>query len=605
MATKLKKMKLTSVDLVRAGANQEADICLFKSAEEREKDVEAAQDQHREEVSGYHDALMASVRSIQEDKDLDEETRQDMLQETWEQYCSAMAEALGFEFEDEDLEAEGEEVTVEKEPEDRYDGLEEVPDFDEIEEVEKYNHNHGPDGKFAPSGGGGGGMNAKVKDLMSQKFGAYEVPKLVDQMKVGDRVRVRNHKKNEDYEFEKLSDKNTISAFQNVNGKNHMASPDHVKGWVLDDVLNGGTPTFVEKGLDTIVEVEKFNPFHDALGRFANKNGFKTYSANPKVRVAQPSIIRSAQAGHGKTMNVHAESKGENIGQNYDWLQTGQKPAGAVSTPPKPQKPKPPKPQPKTDPNTKTPTPVEGRDLVAELGADAVKKMTIDEILQAQGYDGLPRIADSESSFANTLAENGNVCVRSWDGAGDPTDVPTMQAYDTDLKHGDFYTKCEGGNALGRGMYAALSTADGKGRIDYESAFNESRLYGPWHVNMTIDKSAKLISLDDARDLAQQKGFNSDNWADKDIGGEDIGAFAAAMGYDGVIGWPGKTGTLEDNIKTIHMSGTYVNLVNRTKVTVYDSSGFKNEGDLRQTTGMVDSQNGCINVNAIQGNPLF
>lgn len=31
MATKLKKMKLTSVDLVRAGANQEADICLFKS----------------------------------------------------------------------------------------------------------------------------------------------------------------------------------------------------------------------------------------------------------------------------------------------------------------------------------------------------------------------------------------------------------------------------------------------------------------------------------------------------------------------------------------------------------------------------------------------
>lgn len=31
MATKLQKMKLTSVDLVRAGANQEADICLFKS----------------------------------------------------------------------------------------------------------------------------------------------------------------------------------------------------------------------------------------------------------------------------------------------------------------------------------------------------------------------------------------------------------------------------------------------------------------------------------------------------------------------------------------------------------------------------------------------
>ena len=28
---------------------------------------------------------------------------------------------------------------------------------------------------------------------------------------------------------------------------------------------------------DEIVEVQKFNPFHDALGRFASANGFKTY----------------------------------------------------------------------------------------------------------------------------------------------------------------------------------------------------------------------------------------------------------------------------------------------------------------------------------------
>ena len=30
MATKLKNMRLTSVDLVKRGANQEADICLYK-----------------------------------------------------------------------------------------------------------------------------------------------------------------------------------------------------------------------------------------------------------------------------------------------------------------------------------------------------------------------------------------------------------------------------------------------------------------------------------------------------------------------------------------------------------------------------------------------
>lgn len=32
MTTKLKNLRLTSVDLVGAGANQEADICLYKSA---------------------------------------------------------------------------------------------------------------------------------------------------------------------------------------------------------------------------------------------------------------------------------------------------------------------------------------------------------------------------------------------------------------------------------------------------------------------------------------------------------------------------------------------------------------------------------------------
>ena len=33
MKTLLKNLRLTSVDLVRAGANQQADICLFKSAD--------------------------------------------------------------------------------------------------------------------------------------------------------------------------------------------------------------------------------------------------------------------------------------------------------------------------------------------------------------------------------------------------------------------------------------------------------------------------------------------------------------------------------------------------------------------------------------------
>lgn len=50
MATKLKNMELTSVDLVKAGANQEASICIFKSldgeAKKEPEDVEK-NDQNR------------------------------------------------------------------------------------------------------------------------------------------------------------------------------------------------------------------------------------------------------------------------------------------------------------------------------------------------------------------------------------------------------------------------------------------------------------------------------------------------------------------------------------------------------------------------------
>lgn len=81
----------------------------------------------------------------------------------------------------------------------------------------------------------------------------------------------------------------------------------------------------VEKGVDEIEVVEKFNPFHDAAGRFASSNGFKTYSANPNTRAGAMAIARSAAAGHGSTANVHSQSYGENITQNAQWIGRGAK----------------------------------------------------------------------------------------------------------------------------------------------------------------------------------------------------------------------------------------------------------------------------------------
>lgn len=79
----------------------------------------------------------------------------------------------------------------------------------------------------------------------------------------------------------------------------------------------------VEKNIDEITEVQKFNPFHDSMGKFSSSNGFKTYSANPNTRAGAMAIARSAAAGHGNTMNVHRESYGENIRQNANWLGQG------------------------------------------------------------------------------------------------------------------------------------------------------------------------------------------------------------------------------------------------------------------------------------------
>lgn len=84
--------------------------------------------------------------------------------------------------------------------------------------------------------------------------------------------------------------------------------------------------TEVNKSIDEIEHIEKFNPFHDAQGKFSSSNGMASYSANPKTKAGQMAIARSTAAGYGAVMNVHRESKGENIRQNDNWVRSGQKP---------------------------------------------------------------------------------------------------------------------------------------------------------------------------------------------------------------------------------------------------------------------------------------
>lgn len=156
MATKLKKMRLTSVDLVRAGANQEADICLYKSADpaeptekptEEEKNIfkrflnwlhEDAAEAENEPVEGiekadepeypadiYKSAITESIQSIVADDRLSLDEKNAMIEKSISQYHDSMAGLFAME---EELEkSEREEFLFEDlEKSDRYDDIEEI-----------------------------------------------------------------------------------------------------------------------------------------------------------------------------------------------------------------------------------------------------------------------------------------------------------------------------------------------------------------------------------------------------------------------------------------------------------------------------------------------
>ena len=123
MATKLRKMKLTSVDLVRAGANQEADICLYKSADPpeaaerpsegeknifkrfihwlRENPTEGESEPHSHVEKGdnspdleyiYKSALAESLYSIMHDDSLTDIEKKKMTEESMRQYDDKIRE---------------------------------------------------------------------------------------------------------------------------------------------------------------------------------------------------------------------------------------------------------------------------------------------------------------------------------------------------------------------------------------------------------------------------------------------------------------------------------------------------------------------------------
>ena len=295
MATKLKNMRLTSVDLVRNGANQEADICLFKSADPteapeqptteeknifkrflnwlRENPTEAEHgpenpvakaDEQPYLVDVYKSAITESIQSIAADDSLSAAEKNDMIAKSLDEYHEAMLGLFGFEPEEEWSLQKGDDMSYLFEDLEKSDYEEEEEDDgewdddleDEAEEVEKFNPNHDSLGRFA-SGGGGGSMPSKVvAPTWSSLVG-----------------KIKEH----GYEMDSADAAHpTKSATLYRDGDEYSATITRYSNGeyelVSDNIRQVGKSSEIDV-VEEVETVEKFNPNHGADGRFTTANG--------------------------------------------------------------------------------------------------------------------------------------------------------------------------------------------------------------------------------------------------------------------------------------------------------------------------------------------
>lgn len=313
--------------------------------------------------------------------------------------------------------------------------------------------------------------------------------------------------------------------------------------------------------------------------------------------------MRAHQAGHGRVLNVHHESKGESITQNANWLQTGQKPAvpAAVSRQryqqrklrqqqqaqqqqqnqqQQQQKPHPQqqKPQPQSQTTSagvssgKAANAVNGKDLSGKFQFNRNSTdYAIEQVIKAQGFDGKPTLTSDKAAFSQACQASNFIAKR---GVG-ASNQRTLDAYDQALKTGEFYVKCSGGSVHGYGMYAASVAANGsKASSGLRHAESVAKQYGSYGgsrtkvYTMTLDKSAKIGDESTlSRQMQNDRGFlnvcrksgMSSSYT------QDVGVYAAYKGYDAYISGRGR-------YASDGSSSDYTVILNRSKVILYDPS---------------------------------
>lgn len=335
-------------------------------------------------------------------------------------------------------------------------------------------------------------------------------------------------------------------------------------------------------------EILKFNPFHDSIGRFSSSRGMRTYSANPKTKAGQMAIGRSAAAGYGYVMNIHAESKGENIRQNDNWIKTGVKPkvpaaqsstlSGAAarqqSKPAQPRQTKQPAAQQNSTQSTQSAqggtlaqnvagvklissqklilqarnssghavntqkvaddhdqTRVDGKDVSKSFKVDPKSSRDpIDQIAEAQGWNKGPTVTNDRDLFDKAVLQAGRVMVRSVDGYGSKTGQDVCHDTMTD---GSAPLGGSGGKCYGSGMYVVDSAITGSGPSKQRvvAAQSESFAYANTQMMATVHPDAKIATPQQANQMARK--FAGLPMSERARFGYDQNTYIASKGYDG------------------------------------------------------------------------
>lgn len=349
-------------------------------------------------------------------------------------------------------------------------------------------------------------------------------------------------------------------------------------------------------------DVRKFNPFHDARGRFSTSQGFRSYSANPKTKAGALAIQRSFAGGHGRTMNVHRESKGESITQNANWLKTGKKPAvpaaisrakyqqrkaakrqaaqaqqQAQTNQPSAQAQQPASQKAQAAPKRRTSPKAQaaqaqtsstkhqmaqGKDISRSFSVNnRSNKKAFDQVAEQQGFDKKGRVVN-QAEFDSIVKQTGVIAYRTWNPGRDGVTGQNMSASDFKdmFMHADSVQAAgSGGRMYGGGTYIAATRNPVPGKApsskDASDALTNSQAYGRKGVRVTAS-----ITLDPSANVADyrkiNRAFYSLTSGERARFGNDVGAYAAAQGYDAM------------RAKNAGRNCDYITIFNRTKAII-------------------------------------